>query len=89
MPCKFKLCPLDTMADLSESVLWNLSLQPLKQYTSTIAMPMTTKLGRVVTYHDRYLPIKLHKPLITWSYDITGPTKIISTTRVPMAAKLG
>ena len=27
---------------------------------------MTTKLGKVATYHNRLLPLKLHDPLITW-----------------------
>ena len=29
-------------------------------------MPMATKLGRMVTYLDELLPIKLHDPLIIW-----------------------
>ena len=30
-------------------------------------MSMTTRLGRVVIYHDRLSLIKSHDPLITWS----------------------
>ena len=29
-------------------------------------MPMTTKLGKIVTCLNRSLPIKSHDPFITW-----------------------
>ena len=34
-------------------------------------MPMASKLGRMVTYLEKVLPIKLHGPLIAWSSKIT------------------
>ena len=34
-------------------------------------MLMATKLGKVVTYHERIPYKKSHDPLITWSCDIT------------------
>ena len=34
-------------------------------------MPMTTKLRRLVTYHDGLLSIKPHKILIMWPCNIT------------------
>ena len=34
-------------------------------------MPMATKLGKMVTYHDGLLAMKSHDPLITWSCKIT------------------
>ena len=40
-------------------------------------MPMATKLDRVVNYHEEFLPIKSHDPLITWSSVITWQTKTI------------
>ena len=52
---------------------------------------MFTKCGRVVTYLDRFLPIRSNDPLITWSCKITWQTKIIisvSTTTVSMTIKL-
>ena len=33
-------------------------------------MPMVAKLGRVVTYYEGLLPIKLHDPLIMWACEI-------------------
>ena len=38
---------------------------------------MTTKFGRVVTYHEGLPHIKSHDPLITWSAEIMWQTKII------------
>ena len=34
-------------------------------------MPMATKLGRVVNFHEGPHPIKTKVSLITWSSDIT------------------
>ena len=59
------------------SNMWNLVLQSLKTYISTTTTPMTTKHGRVATYHDGLQLIKSHDPLITWSCRITWQTKII------------
>ena len=42
-------------------------------------MPMATKVGRVVTYHEGLPPIKSHDRLITWSCKITGQTKFVIT----------
>ena len=54
-------------------------------------MPIATKLGRVVTYHEGLPPIKSHDPLITWSCKITWQTKFIITPlpKVAMTRKLG
>ena len=38
---------------------------------------MTTKLDRMVTYFERFLLIKSHDLIITWSCKITWQTKII------------
>ena len=35
---------------------------------STTAMPMATKLARMVTHHEGLLPIKSHDTWITWSF---------------------
>ena len=43
-------------------------------------MPMTTKLGRMMTYLDEILPIKSNDPLITWSCEITWQSKTIIPT---------
>ena len=45
-------------------------------YVSITRVPMATKLGRVVTCNDGFLPIKPHDPLITWCCKITLQTKI-------------
>ena len=42
-------------------------------------MPMTTKLGRVVTYHEGFPSIKSHDPLVVWSCKITWQTKFMLT----------
>ena len=44
-------------------------------YISTIRVPMPTKLGKIVTYLDGLLSMKLHGPLITWSCEIKWQTK--------------
>ena len=38
--------------------------------TTTVTVSTTTKLSRVVSYHEGTLPIKLHHLLITWSCEI-------------------
>ena len=38
---------------------------------------MTTKLGRLVTYHDGVSPLKSHDPLITLFCEITWQIKLI------------
>ena len=51
-------CALDIKSngELSEG-MWNLAIQPLKYQIFTNTMPMTTKLGRVVTYLEGLLSI--------------------------------
>ena len=52
------------MGDLSKS-MYNFALQHhLKYYMSTTKMPIATKLGKIVTYHEGLLPIKSHDFLI-------------------------
>ena len=46
-------------------------------HISTTAVPMTTKLGRMVTYLEGLLPIKSHDPLILCCSKITWQTKSI------------
>ena len=36
-------------------------------YISSTRLPMATKIGQMVTYLDKILPIKSHELLITWS----------------------
>ena len=43
----------------------------------TATAPVATKLGRMVTYVDGLLLMKLHDPLITWCCKIFWQTKII------------
>ena len=51
-------------------------------------MPMTIKLGRVLTNNEGLLPIKSYGLLIALSCDIKWQTKTIIFT-VPIATKLG
>ena len=41
-----------------------------ENHISTTRVPMATKLCRMVTYLDWLLPLKLHDPLIMWSWEI-------------------
>ena len=43
-------------------------------------MPIATKAGRVVTYHERLRSIRSYGLLTTWSCKITRQTKIIKTS---------
>ena len=43
----------------------------------TTAVPMATKLGRMMTYLEWLLPIKSHEHTIMWSCKIMSRTKII------------
>ena len=43
----------------------------------TAIVPLATKLGTMITYLDRFLPLKSHDSLITWSYEIKWKTKTI------------
>ena len=68
------------MADWSESIR-NSFLQQLKTVYLHISITTTitsTKLDRVVTYHEEVPPINSLDPLITWSCNITWQTKIIT-----------
>ena len=47
-------------------------------WLSTTTMPMATKLGTVVTYHEVLPPIKSCNPLTAWSCKITWQTKTIT-----------
>ena len=57
------------------------------KHISSTTIPITTKLGGVVTYHEGLSPIKSNDPLIMLSFKIKWQTKNISTTRVPLAKK--
>ena len=48
---------------------------------------MVTKLGRMVTYLEEFLTIKLFNASIMWSCKV-NESHYISTTRVHMATKL-
>ena len=48
----------------------------LKHISTTRAL-IAAKLGRIVTYLDVILPLKLIGPLVTWSYQINWQTKTI------------
>ena len=41
-----------------------------ENHISTTRVPMATKLCKMVTYLDWLLPLKLHDPLIMWSWEI-------------------
>ena len=41
-------------------------------------MPITTKLGRVITYNEKLPPLKSCDPLITWS-SISSTTMLVTT----------
>ena len=43
----------------------------------TSIVPLATKLGTMITYLDRFPPLKSHDSLITWSDEITWKTKTI------------
>ena len=75
------------MADLSEH---RESCFSTTKNISTITIAMATNLGRVVSHHEGFQPIKSRDPLITWSFKTTWQAKNnISTTRVTVTAKLG
>ena len=56
-----------------------------KNHISTYTVPMTTKLGKMITYLQGLLPIKSHEALIVWSCKITWQTK---TTISPLPQNL-
>ena len=50
-------------------------------FISTTAVPLATKLGKVVTCHEGFASIKSRGPLITWHCKITWQTNNISPLR--------
>ena len=46
-------------------------------YIFTTTAPMTTKLGKLVTFYEGILSTMLLHPLVTWSYKITWEAKTI------------
>ena len=46
------------------------------------AMPIATKFGRVATYYERLIPIKLDYPLIKWQTKIIYPQYLRPTKRL-------
>ena len=62
-----------------------------RRYNSTTTMPMTTKLGKMITYLDGLLTKEVHEHLISWSCSMMWSTKtiIIFYIRVLIATKLG
>ena len=66
MPNGFKPCPLDSNDGFKrEHVELSPSMWNYERIISTTIMPMATKLGKVVTYHEWLPPIKSHDSLIT------------------------
>ena len=52
----------------------NLPSRAPTHYISASRVPMTTKLGKMVTYLDGLLPIKSHDPLIAWPCKVRWQT---------------
>ena len=61
----------------------------VKYTISSTRVPLANKLGMMVTYLDRLLPITSYDPLISWFCKITCHTKTISITTVLTTTKLG
>ena len=78
IPYAFKPCPVEINSNIGfKQILWiyvEFCSSNTKSITPT-TMPMTTKLGRVVTYHETLQPIKSYDPLITWYFEIMWQTK--------------
>ena len=85
MPLTFKQCHIEINSN-GGLKLESYSSNNWKHISST-TIPITTKLGGVVTYHEGLSPIKSNDPLIMLSFKIKWQTKNISTTRVPLAKK--
>ena len=62
--------PFDHVVFWGRLTTWN-------HYISITTMPMATKLGKLVTWHEGLPPIMLLDPLVTWSCEIMWQTKII------------
>ena len=56
----FPLKPHDSLITYYFEITWL-----TKNMVSTTTMPMTTKLGKLMTYHEGLLTIKSQDPLIT------------------------
>ena len=70
-PCVYDITwPFDQVALRDHVTYWN-------HHMSATALPIGTKLGRMVAYLDRLLPIESHDPLNSWSFKIMWQTKII------------
>ena len=53
-------------------IMWSIyHMTNEKSYTSTSTRPMATKLDREVASDEKMLSTKSHKPLITWTYQVT------------------
>ena len=50
-------------------------------YISTFRRPMDTKLGKIVNYVERFLPLKPQNPLITWPtwHQVSTFTRLMAT----------
>ena len=49
----------------------------LYHYISNVVMSIATRLGRMMTYLERLMPITSHDDIIVWPWEIKGETKII------------
>ena len=79
---------IETIQTCASDITTSRSRYKIKIITTT-RVPMATKLGRMVTYCNRFMHINSHDPLITSSCEITWPFKTtISTIWVSMATKL-
>ena len=70
---------------LTHQVMWPLDpvflqdhMENWKCYIPTTKISIATKFGRLVTYHEEFPPIRLHEPLITWSWKITWKTMTLA-----------
>ena len=73
--------PWETPTHKSHMALWSLDLarlcDKLKPLDTATTIPMPTRFGRVVNYHERLSFRKSHDPLITWFCEIMWQTKPI------------
>ena len=54
-----------------------------KKYISIATISLTTKLGRMVTYHESLPPIKSRDTLIKWSFQITKTIIYLLSQKLP------
>ena len=81
MPCVFMPCALDINSKIR--VCGMLLINHQKHHISTTAIPMATKLCRMVTYNEDFSPIKSHDTLKSWSLNITWQVKMIVSPVLP------